>query len=126
MHHIKADIDRLCVKRKEGGRGLLQTEAEKINTAEHLNTKYAEDQFVNVVISHKHTQSNMNSTTKTAVQDVGEFNQSNENGDTKKEDIQHIKARLQQFLKKNRKAKFCMVIILEEGTNSLLAKKAHP
>ena len=26
MHHPKADIDRLYVKRKEGGRGLVQVE----------------------------------------------------------------------------------------------------
>ena len=38
MHHPKADIDRLYVKRKVGGRGLVQVEAaykaEIINTAE--------------------------------------------------------------------------------------------
>ena len=38
MHHPKADIDRLYVKRKEGGRGLMQVEtaykAEITNTAE--------------------------------------------------------------------------------------------
>ena len=41
---IKADIDRLYVKRKGGGRGLVQIEAtykaEIINIAEHLNTNY--------------------------------------------------------------------------------------
>src|SRR5215469_2302043 len=49
MHYPKADIDRLYVKRKEGGRGLVQAEAayksEIINTAEYLKTKYKEDQF---------------------------------------------------------------------------------
>ena len=44
MHHRKADKDRLYVKRKEGGRGLLQIEAtykaEVISIAEYLNTKY--------------------------------------------------------------------------------------
>jgi len=44
MHHPKTDIDRLYVKRKEGGRGLLQIEAiykaAIINIAEYLNTKY--------------------------------------------------------------------------------------
>ena len=44
MHHVKADIDRLYVKRKEGGRGMLTTEVtykeEITNTAEHSNTKY--------------------------------------------------------------------------------------
>jgi len=43
-HHPKADIDRLYVKRKGGGRGLVQIEAtykaEIINIAEHLNTNY--------------------------------------------------------------------------------------
>ena len=42
MHHPKADIDRLYVKRKEGGRGLIQVEAaykaEIINIAEYFNT----------------------------------------------------------------------------------------
>jgi len=44
MHHPKADTNRLYVKRKEGGRGLVQTEAaykaEIINIAEYLNTNY--------------------------------------------------------------------------------------
>ena len=52
MHHPKADIDRLYVKRKEGGRRLLLVEAaykvEIINTAEYLNTNYKEDQLVNI------------------------------------------------------------------------------
>jgi hypothetical protein len=55
VHHPKADIDMLYVKRKEGGRGLLQTEmtykADITNIAEYLNTKCKEDQFVN--ISHR-------------------------------------------------------------------------
>ena len=49
MHHPKADIDRLYVKRKEGGRGLVQAEAaykvEIIDIAEYLNTNYKKDQF---------------------------------------------------------------------------------
>ena len=44
MNQPKADIDRLYVKRKGGGRGLVQVEAayksEIINIAEYLNTKY--------------------------------------------------------------------------------------
>jgi hypothetical protein len=40
MHHPKADIDKLYIKRKEGRRGLLQIEAtyraETINIAEYL------------------------------------------------------------------------------------------
>jgi hypothetical protein len=38
----------------------------------------------------------MSSTTKTG----GELNQSNENSDTRKEDIQHTEARLGMYLKK--------------------------
>jgi len=57
MHHPKADIDRLYVKRKEGGRGLVQTEVaykvEIINIAEYRNTNYKEDQFVNIVRNHE-------------------------------------------------------------------------
>jgi hypothetical protein len=44
MCHPKAGIDRLYVKRKEGGRRLVEVEAaykaEIINIAEYLNTKY--------------------------------------------------------------------------------------
>jgi len=44
MHHPKADIDMVYVKRKEGGRGLVQIEAaykaEIINIAEYLNINY--------------------------------------------------------------------------------------
>jgi hypothetical protein len=40
--------------------------AEIINIAEYLNTQYIEDQFVNIVKSHKSNQSNMNSTVKVA------------------------------------------------------------
>jgi hypothetical protein len=69
MHHPKADIDRLYVKRK-GGRGLVQAEAaykaEMINIAEYLNTNYKEDQFVNIVKNHESTQPNMNSIIKLA------------------------------------------------------------
>jgi hypothetical protein len=64
MHHPRADMDRPCVKMKGRGRGLLQTEVTskaKINhISEYLNTKYKEDQFVNIVKSHKINQPNMN------------------------------------------------------------------
>jgi hypothetical protein len=54
---------------------LLQTEAtynaQTISTAVYLNTKYKQDQFVNVVKSHKTYQQNMNSRIKTAAK-VGE------------------------------------------------------
>ena len=80
MHHPKAYIDRLYVKRKEGGRGLLQIEAtyeykaEIINIAEYLNTKYNEDQFVNIVKSQEINQPNMNLRIKTAAKVVEELN----------------------------------------------------
>jgi hypothetical protein len=51
MHRPKADIDRLHVKRKGGGRGLLQIEvtckAEIIIVAEYLHTEHKEYQFAN-------------------------------------------------------------------------------
>jgi hypothetical protein len=54
VHHPKADTDRLYVKRKEGGRGLVQVEAaykaEITSIAEYLNTNYKVDQFVNIII----------------------------------------------------------------------------
>jgi hypothetical protein len=63
-HHPKADTDRPYVERKEGGRGLSQTEAaykrEIINIAEYLNKKYKEDQFVNIITSHDSSQPHMN------------------------------------------------------------------
>jgi hypothetical protein len=88
------------VKRKEGGRGLLQIEAtykaEEINTAEYLNEKYTEDQCVNIVTSHEINQPNTNSTIKVEA----ELHQPNENSDTKKAGIQHIQAKLGESLKK--------------------------
>jgi len=42
----------------------------------------------------------MNSTTKTAPMVAEELSQSNENSDTRKEDIQHTKSRLETYLKK--------------------------
>jgi len=66
LRNPKGDIDRVYVKRKEGGRGLLQIEvthkAEITDIAEYLNTKYIEDQFANIVESHESNQPNMNST----------------------------------------------------------------
>jgi hypothetical protein len=65
MHHPKADIDRLYVKRKVGGRGMVQVEAayktEIINIAEYLNTNSKGDQFVHIVKNHESTQPNINS-----------------------------------------------------------------
>jgi len=59
VHHPKADIDRLYVKRKEGGRGLVQVKAaykaEITSIAEYLNTNYKIDQFVNIVKSYEST-----------------------------------------------------------------------
>jgi len=67
---------------------LLQTEVaykeEIINIAEYLNTKYEEDQFVNIFKSHEINQPKMNSTIKTAAKVAEELNQSNEKCDTKK------------------------------------------
>jgi hypothetical protein len=87
MHHPKADIDRLYVKRKEGGRRLLQVEAaykaEIINITEYLNTKYKEDRFVNIVKVHDSTQPNMNSILKLAAKILEELYQLSGMNDTK-------------------------------------------
>ena len=85
MHLPKADIDRLYVKRKEGGRGLLQVEAvykaEIINISEYLNTNYKEDQFLNIVKNHESIQPNMNSVRKLATKITEELNQPQVNSD---------------------------------------------
>ena len=102
MHHI----DRLYVKRKEGGRGLVQAEAaykaEIINISEYLNTKYREDQFFNIAKVHESTQPNMNSILKSAAKIIEELNQLN---DAKQDGMQHTKGRLEEVLKKKWKNK---------------------
>ena len=64
MHQPKDNIEWLYVKRKEGEKRLLQTEAtytaEIINIAEYLNTNYADDYLVNTVKDHENSQRNMN------------------------------------------------------------------
>ena len=104
MHHQKTDIDRLYVKRKDGGRGLVQVEAackaEIINIAEYLNTKFKEDQFVNIVKVHESTQPNMNSILKSAAKIVEELSQLDGENDAKQDEMQHTKGRLGEVLKK--------------------------
>ena len=104
MHHPRADVVRLHVKRKEGGRGLVQAEAaykaEIINIAEYLNTKYKEDQFVNIVKVHESTQPSMNSILRSAAKILEELNQFSEMNDAKQDGMQHTKRRLREFLKK--------------------------
>jgi hypothetical protein len=98
VHHPKADIDRLYVKRKKGGKGLVQVEAaykaEITSIAEYLNTNYKVDQFVNIVKNYDSTQQTMNSIIKTAAKIAEESSQPNEKSDAKQERIQHTKARL--------------------------------
>ena len=108
VHHPKADIDRLYVKRI-GGRGLVQVEAackaEITTIAEYLNTNYKEDQFVNIVKSYESTQPTMNSIIKTAAKITEELGQPNEKNDAKQEGIQHTKARLGEVIKNKWKNK---------------------
>ena len=105
MHHTKADIDRLYVKRKEGGRGLVQVEAaykaETINITEYLNTNYKEGLFVNIVKNHESTQPNMNSVLKLATKIIEELNQPH----VKSDGAQHTKGRLREILKEKWKNK---------------------
>ena len=104
MHHPKADIDRLYVKRIEGGRGLVQVEAaykaEIINIAEYLNTNYKEDQFVNIIKNHENTKPNMNSVLKSAAKIMAELSQLSGKNDAKQDEMQHTKERLGEVLKK--------------------------
>jgi len=92
VHHRKADIDRLYVKRKEGGRGLVQMEAaykaEITNIAEYLNTNYKEDQLVNIVKSYESTHPTMNLTIKAATKITEKLFQQNEKSDAKQEGTQ--------------------------------------
>ena len=109
IHHPKTNIDRLYVKKKEGGRTLVQIEAaykaEIINIAEYLNTNYKEDHISNIVKSHESTQPNMNSIIKTAAKITEELIQPNEKSDAKQGGIQHTKARLGESLKEKWKNK---------------------
>jgi hypothetical protein len=55
--------------------------AEIINIAEYLNTKYKEDQFVNIVKVHDSTQPNVNSILKSAAKTIEELSQLNGKND---------------------------------------------
>ena len=56
QHHPKADVDRLYVPKKQGGRGLMQLEAthavEITKLVEYVNRK--EDPLIQVVRTHQH------------------------------------------------------------------------
>ena len=56
QHHPKADVDRLYVRRKQGGRGLMQLEAahavEITKLMEYVDRK--EDPLIQVVRTHQH------------------------------------------------------------------------
>jgi len=105
VHHPIADIDGLHVKRKEGGRELVQVEAaykaEIINIAEYLNTKYKEDKFVNIVKNHESAQSNMKSEEKI----IAELIQLNGKNDAEQDEMQHTTGRLGEVLKEKWKNK---------------------
>ena len=56
QHHPKADVDRLYVPRKQGGRGLMQLEAAHVveitKLVEYVDRK--EDPLIQVVRTHQH------------------------------------------------------------------------
>jgi hypothetical protein len=56
QHYPRADIDRLYVPKKEGGRGLMQVEgayiAETVNLVEYVESK--EDPLIQIVRTHQH------------------------------------------------------------------------
>jgi hypothetical protein len=109
VHHPKADIDRLYVKRKDGGRGLVQVEeadkAEITGIAEYLNANYKVEQSVNIVKSYESTKPTVNSIIKTAAKIIKELSQPNVKSDVKQEGIQHTKARFREVLKNKWKNK---------------------
>ena len=77
-------------------RGLLQTEVIKRKirkTAEYLNTKHKEDQFVNIVRSQESYQANMKSTIKIAAKVVEDLHQTKERSDTKRHTAYRSKIR---------------------------------
>jgi hypothetical protein len=82
--------------------------AEIINIAEYLNTKYKEDQLVNIVKNHEFAQPTMNSILKSAAKIVGELSQLSGKNDAKQDGMQHTKERLGKVLKKKWKTKQCM------------------
>jgi hypothetical protein len=129
VYHPKADIDRLHVKRKEEGRGLIQVEAaykaEITNITEHLNTIYKVDQFVNIVKSYESTQPTMNSIIKTAAKITEKLSQPNEKSDAKQEGMQHTKARLGEVSKNKWKNKVMHRQYIR-NIDSLLMNKTRP
>jgi hypothetical protein len=56
LHHPRADIDRLYVPRKGGGRGFMQVEvayiAETLNLVEYVENK--EGPLIQIVRTHQH------------------------------------------------------------------------
>jgi tetrahydromethanopterin S-methyltransferase subunit F len=109
IHHPKADRDWLYVKRKEGGRGLVQVEAaykaEIINIAEYINIKYKEDHFVYIVKVHESTQPNMNSVLKSTINIIEKLSQLNGMNDAKQDGMQSTKGKLREIGKKKWKNK---------------------
>jgi hypothetical protein len=91
-----------------------------------MKTKYTEDHFVNIVATHDSSQTNVNSTIKSAGKVAEKLNQTNENNDTKKESIKHIKAKFGVSLREtNGKSESCVVRLLELCIDSLLAKNTR-
>jgi len=73
-------------------RSSIKTEI--INTAEHLNTKFKEDQFVKIITVHESTQPNMNSILKSTAKIIEEVNKLNRINHAKQDGMQHTKGRL--------------------------------
>jgi hypothetical protein len=70
QHHPKADIDRLYVPRKDGGRGLMQIErayvTEVIKLKEYV--EHTEDPLMQIVRTHQHNTSTTLLHTATSLQ----------------------------------------------------------
>jgi hypothetical protein len=56
QHHTKADIDRLYVPRKDGGRGLMQIEGAYLTDVTILKeyVEHAKDPLMEIIRTHQH------------------------------------------------------------------------
>jgi hypothetical protein len=59
QHYTKADIDRLCVLRKDGGRGLMQIEGAYITEIIKLKeyVEHTQDPLMQIFRTHQHSTS---------------------------------------------------------------------
>jgi hypothetical protein len=86
--------------------------AETINTAEHLNTEYKEDQCVNTVQNYESNETNVNSTINRPATIAEELNHSNKNSDTKRK-AYNKKRKIKSAIKEKMSNQLCIYSKLE-------------